>query len=559
MNRVVLRDVRSVARVTFELPEPGEVVLICGANRAGKTTIAHAVAALVTRDPSIFGATKKAADVMVGGKDRNPEISLADVGYPDESAISFRFPDRKREEIGERVDKLPMASSIAAGTFRIATASKADVAAWLALSLDAIPTYDEFAAAAADSGLADTFEPFAKLARRICPDPAGWDGVTAAIDEEIRTMKGRWTETAEGRAYGSTLATTWVPKKWRGTEYERSHINEVIETLERSTEQVQQTAKAKIAIDAAIEAEREQLERAVELGKTAAKELADARKVLGERRAEVEKLRQATSPVIVCPQCQTTLRLDRSGPVVAETGAKVPKRLDEPASALALAEAGLEEAIRREETLARSAGAGRSAETKLKLLPPKPASTTEPAVDPATEFAERLAMARKIARADEIHDRIFMLTALSKLAGPQGLRARKMEECLIPFRRDLDKIARLMGLPDLVLDDDRQFFVAGHPYGALCESEQWQVDAAIAIAIGRLDGSAIVILDRADILETALRKRLFATLKAARVAALVTMTMNGPDGVPNLAKAGLGRSYWLADGALQALPERAAA
>lgn len=552
MSRVLLRDMRSLGRVAFALPEPGEVVLIAGPNRAGKTTIAKAVAALLTRDPSIFGTTRKAAEAMVGGVDRNPEISLADEGHADESAISYRFPERKRTDIGPRVDQLPTASSIAVGSFRPAAAKSHEVAAWLALGLDALPTVDEFAVAAKAAGIADVSTPFVKLAHRVSDDFDGWDQVTAAIDAEARAFKARWTEVADGRAYGSALAPAWVPKKWRGTDAERADMAGTIARLELEEAEAAEMAKGMQFADAAADAERDQLERAVILGEEAAKDLPAARKTLAERRTELERLRVSASPVIACPHCRGMIRLDRSGPVVAETGAKAaPKGVDE--AAIRLAEAGLEGAIRREEALARTAGAGRSAETALKLLPAKRDRST---ADPTLEIRERLEMARKIARADEIHAHIAKLQVLSAIASPTGLRAVKMMQRLVPFRRDLFRIAELMGLLDLTMDDDLQFAVAGRPYAALCESEQWQVDAAIALTVARMDQSAIVILDRADILEASLRNKLFWTLKKAGVATLVTMTANARGVMPDLVKAKLGRSYWLADGELH---ERAAA
>jgi len=93
----------------------------------------------------------------------------------------------------------------------------------------------------------------------------------------------------------------------------------------------------------------------------------------------------------------------------------------------------------------------------------------------------------------------------------------------------------------------------GRPYGLLSSSEQYRVRAALAVAMAQLDGSELVILDGADILDAPSRSGLFGLLESVGIPALVTMTLARREQVPDLAAAELGRSYWLSAGVVEPL------
>jgi hypothetical protein len=71
--------------------------------------------------------------------------------------------------------------------------------------------------------------------------------------------------------------------------------------------------------------------------------------------------------------------------------------------------------------------------------------------------------------------------------------------------------------------------------------------------MAKMDESAAVVIDEADILDQKGRNNLFALLKDTGIRAVVCMTANKPDVVPDLAKAKLGQSYWVKDGVVIAL------
>ncbi len=88
----------------------------------------------------------------------------------------------------------------------------------------------------------------------------------------------------------------------------------------------------------------------------------------------------------------------------------------------------------------------------------------------------------------------------------------------------------------------------------LSGGEIYRLRAALQVAFAKIDGSAMVILDGADILDNQGRQGLIRMLAAAKVPALIGMTYAGPKAVPDLSLAG-GATYWIDGGIARPLAE----
>jgi hypothetical protein len=99
----------------------------------------------------------------------------------------------------------------------------------------------------------------------------------------------------------------------------------------------------------------------------------------------------------------------------------------------------------------------------------------------------------------------------------------------------------------------------GRAYRRSSTSEQYRVRAVVAVAMAKLDGSDMVVLDAADVLDGTTRSGLFALLDEAGLDALVCMTLTRREQVPDLAASELGASYWIEDGIAQPLRQIAEA
>jgi hypothetical protein len=71
--------------------------------------------------------------------------------------------------------------------------------------------------------------------------------------------------------------------------------------------------------------------------------------------------------------------------------------------------------------------------------------------------------------------------------------------------------------------------------------------------MAKLDGSDMVVLDAADVLDGTTRSGLFAMLEESGLDALVCLTLTRPEQCPDLAAADLGCSYWIEAGVTRPL------
>ena len=86
-------------------------------------------------------------------------------------------------------------------------------------------------------------------------------------------------------------------------------------------------------------------------------------------------------------------------------------------------------------------------------------------------------------------------------------------------------------------------------FGFYPESEQWRVNATLQLAIALLEGAAAVCMDGADILSRKGQDDLFmGLLEKLPMPVVVGATYDRAKDVPDLAKAGIGHVYWMADG-----------
>ena len=158
--------------------------------------------------------------------------------------------------------------------------------------------------------------------------------------------------------------------------------------------------------------------------------------------------------------------------------------------------------------------------------------------------------------ADRIHTNIEANQSVIDVLAPGGLRAQKLAEAVQSFHAGhLAVPCKDAGWQDTTLDDDLRPTYGGRPYSLLSASEQYRVRAVLQLAMAKLDGSDMVVMDAADILDRHGRNGLMKMLIAASIPALVGMTIADPDKTPppNLAASGRGSTYWIENGVIEPL------
>ena len=232
-----------------------------------------------------------------------------------------------------------------------------------------------------------------------------------------------------------------------------------------------------------------------------------------------------------CPYCNEPIAIwpqdDPGGPPLRKP-AKVASvdevTLAEWRGKQADAKRGLEHAqLHMQQSLSRQTAA-REAEQRLEQLPPLNASAMETAELAWEQAKARLAAIEATHDARQLHDKIQTLAAAIKLAGPDGLRQQKLAETLAIVNQGLTWLCANAGWPVMIIGHELDLTYGGRGWADLSESERWRVEATLAVEIARRDGSDLVVLDRADVLDGRGRNGLLQMTGSAGVPILAFMT-----------------------------------
>src|SRR6185369_4948226 len=150
--------------------------------------------------------------------------------------------------------------------------------------------------------------------------------------------------------------------------------------------------------------------------------------------------------------------------------------------------------------------------------------------------------------ADRTHTAICQNQELANKTAPDGIRGDVLAKALKGFNLFADPICKAAGWRVVALEPDFTPTYGGTQYLLLSESAKWRVRTVLQMVMAKLDKSQALVIDAADILDKQGRNGLFKAVAAAGLPALVCMTLDGKELVPNLGRAGIGCSYWIEGG-----------
>jgi hypothetical protein len=543
-----LRDFRGCQRAEITCHP---MALLGGLNRAGKTSIAQAVGAALCGDAlPVQGLPRNSAGLLVRTGASGATVELRGPT----GTVTMSWPSGTARSEGQP----PTASAYAAGLSSIVTLSPRDRARALSDILHAEPTREELQQALTERGFAPAHVD--QIWQWI--EESGWDATHTRRKDRGAELKGQWRQVT-GVNYGSRIAASWRPDLADGND---SDLSAAVARAKFVLENAQSAA-------AVSSAERERLTALANsqhakktswlAADTAVKEAGEAlRRAQAARMALPPAEQQQTQP---CPYCakpivvrQVSLvetRLEKAEPI-AEGDAKKRRqaiasadgevagatdRLNNARRAAALAQAAVNEADAARE---RIANWPQATETGTDI---------EAARSELSRAEKRLAEFRMKREADDINARIESNETLLTLLAGDGLRAAKLARVLGIFIGQLRALTDAAGWTDVVeVDIDMAISLSGRPYALLSVSEQYRVRAVLQLATACIEGADLVVIDGADVLDAPTRSGLFAMLDAAGVTALVCMTLSRREQMPDLAASGLGASYWLAGGVVEA-------
>ena len=550
MLKINVRNFRGIEYADLEV---APIALVGGRNRAGKSSLCQAVgAALSGRVIPVEGVLKSTAGVLVrsGADAGNVQVSI-----DDDNTVAIAYPAAERLTTGAGTD----ASEFAVGLNSIITLPVKERATALASYLRSSPGEDDLNRALADGGI--TAEAQAKVWAAVMK--SGWDAAHKIAKDTGIKQKGAWEATTNER-YGSRKSGAWLPADWHEGLETKS-----IDNLEAEVAVAKAELEDNIAQQAVDQSGLEEL-------KARAAKSTDASAAVDAARQELDAANEARrqlpdipdhgedwSNETECPLCGGTVYFTLEGDEIhlhAEAPAKeAPAVVDARQTAIKEALERIEKARTKVSDAERAYRDAQMAKDALAGADQGKGGTMRPEdIDTAREGVriaeQRLDAFKRKTNADRYARAIAANQVIASVLAPDGLRKTILARAIEKFNDDyLAPFCEIAKWPGMKLEPDLSVSVGGRIFGLCSESEQYRVRVVMQLAVAKIEKAPMVVIDRADTLDEIGRNGLFVLLHKLQIPALVAMTMNRIESVPDLAVKGVGRSYWLEDGQCTAL------
>ena len=541
--KISIQNFRGIS--TAEI-ETGTVTLIAGPNHTGKTSIMQAVSSAETgRVIPIDGLSKSQAGLLVrsgtasGFVKTETEFGSSKITWPVSESSTSGSP--------------AMISEYAAGIKSLLDTPKKDRAEIISDLLKTKPTAVELKTELLSLNFPE--KTIDKLQLTI--DAQGWDSAHAKVKESGATMKGQWRQIT-GEQWGEKKSGDWFPNSW-DADLENATPESLVELLHTE----QGFLEAAISDTGVSAAEIERLKTIAaalpELAKTA-----DALKVKAGQLTDSEfQLRTALNtmppatqaPSMCCPHCEKPVAFINDKLAIPKilTAEELKTRAENIKTAnetLKTAQQALEKSRSELNEVNSKIKSAQDAERNLKTTKPASGADAQKRIDDlrsrVKRAEDRIASKKSKTEADIIHGKIIQNQVIVDLISLNGIRLKKLKSSVGAFNASLRKISNAAKWEPVTLSDDMGISYHGTPYMLLSKSEQFRVAVVLQIGISIVDGSKIVLIDGADILDSAGRNGLFGVLVSLGIEAIVAMTINKSEEVPNLSKFG-GVSYWISN------------
>jgi energy-coupling factor transporter ATP-binding protein EcfA2 len=114
---------------------------------------------------------------------------------------------------------------------------------------------------------------------------------------------------------------------------------------------------------------------------------------------------------------------------------------------------------------------------------------------------ESKAASQKTTQAKAHHGDVEAWDFMADQLAPGGIPAELLSEALAPFNTVVEDYYQIAQWPRVSIDENMELSVGGRPYALRSESERWRADTLLALAIARISGAKVVVLDRFDVLD----------------------------------------------------------
>ncbi|KRU75446.1 hypothetical protein AN449_14395 [Pseudomonas aeruginosa] len=536
ITKLEITNFQGLRHAALDVSAP--VLLVAGHNGAGKSSLLDAIAMAFNGQPRRVSLKKEMDKLITEGAKKGE----ARVEWLDESgevqACGVALPSGKGSPLADSLF-LPyvLDASLFAGL-------KADDRCKLLLSLTGASASPAEVAKRLEAKGIDLvlFEKVKPLLR---------SGFPVAVEQAkayASEARGAW-KAITGENYGSDKANGWEPEAPPVivSEEELESARAELRATAQDLDEAQQTLGSSKRAHADAQA---RASRIAALRETAA--LADRRrnklatdeanqdewseKVMA---AEAAASGEPAHQPLTCPHCQGAVDLQAGQLVAHQPPAKVAdpeaaKRLEEYRGYLASAQravansqrdlkesedaAAQAAALEAETAQAPSAEAIANGEQAINEL--RQARDASRAKLVALQEALEAATQREasIAKAQAAHQDVVAWTGMVDALSPTGIPAEILADVIGPVNELLQRLSGTAGWSPVQISADIDVTFGGRLYGLLSESERWRCDATLALAIAKLSGLRLALLDRFDVLDIPARTqqamKLFQSLAA---------------------------------------------
>lgn len=529
--KIQIHDFRGVADFAADL---SGLLILAGPNGAGKSSVCTAIAACLTGNLTPFeGVTKSRAGLLVrdGGAHATATLTGPDGG------VAVVWPSCERAEMG----RAPWASAVATGLLDPLKMSPRERSAWLIDLMEALPDADATVTALGEAGVSHS----EATAIWSGIEARGWDAAHAEAKEAGVKLKGQW-ERVTGQRYGSAKAAQWRPEGWRSglDAFDMTELQSAAETAQARVDEARKAALTG-------EAKRRDAEDAISARQRALSERDSAKDcMIAAREAEAaaqatrDKLGVSAGRMLTCPCCDAALVMIDGSLAQAPEGNADPDAVASADRALAAAHQDYLAKEAHYNRLLAEIEAGNRAEETLADLPVVPdAEAAQRAKEEAAYAATNFDMKRRAVEAGELHEKIGRQVEVVKLLAEDGLRQAALVEALAGLAGELNDVTRAAGWRPVTVDADMSVSYGGRPVSLCSAGEAFRARCAMQIVAARRDGSALVIIDGADILDRDGRNGLMRAV--AGVPAVIGMTMKREELPGRLVETG--RAVWIGE------------
>ncbi|MGB4967076.1 MAG: AAA family ATPase [Candidatus Saccharimonadales bacterium] len=518
ISAITAKNFIGAVDVDLKLSRP--VLLICGKNHSGKSSISQAVRMALTGEPSRV-VLKKEYKLLVSD---NAEVGYAVVEH-DGGQSAITLPNGAHEHTCSSRPSELLQFVLDAQRFARLDANERSrlLFALTGLSITGHEVTKRMLDRGCDSSKVEIIAPHLR---------AGSDAAHKEAQAKARDAKAAW-RAISGETYGGVKAASWQAKK---PALAGAKLPETRDSLSRLDQQIEANAGTLGDMAGREKRAAEQSRRLAELREKAGKYARIADKIArdeAELKQWEEKFMEASrnagprlpdEPTYDCPNCGTVLRHSHANgslveftpppPVDHEAAGKLREykqaadlmrrsvdngkrdlgAADAAAKALAeIEDAGLAEAPNTGEMDTLKAATDDLKQQRAELQK----SIRE------LEDAERAAQQadKHTADAAKHHGDVQQWEKIAAALAPDGIPGQMLGEALGPANGRLVDSAFSTGWMNVAITSDMDITADGRAYALLSESERWRVDAMIAETIAHLSGEKLLVLDRVDVLD----------------------------------------------------------